>query len=336
MTIPDTMTAMMLESPRTPLVQRRAPVPRPGPRQLLLRVHACGVCRTDLHILDNELDKPVLPLILGHEIIGEIAALGPGVEEFAMGERVGVPWLGYTCGTCRFCVSERENLCDNAGFTGYTINGGYAEYCVAEAAYCFRIPAVFEDVNACPLLCAGLIGYRSYGMVPAIAQNIGMYGFGVAAHIIAQIAVYQGKKVFAFTRPTDSKARDFALRLGATWAGGSDEDSPQQLDAALVYASAGSLVPRALAACAKGGIVVCGGIHMSDIPSFPYDILWGERSIRSVANLTRKDGEELLALAARVPVKTEVTTFPLAEANEAIDMMRKGRIEGAAVLIMEH
>jgi alcohol dehydrogenase, propanol-preferring len=336
MTIADTMTAMMLESPRTPLVQRRVPVPRPGPRQLLLRVHACGVCRTDLHILDNELDKPVLPLILGHEIIGEVAALGPATVGFAIGERVGVPWLGYTCGTCRFCVSERENLCDNAGFTGYTINGGYAEYCVAEAAYCFRIPAVFEDVNACPLLCAGLIGYRSYGMVPAIAQNIGMYGFGAAAHIIAQIAVFQGKSVFAFTRPGDSKARDFALRLGAAWAGGSDEEPPQQLDAALVYASDGSLVPRALAACAKGGTVVCGGIHMSDIPSFAYDILWGERSIRSVANLTRKDGEELLALAARVPVKTEVTTFPLAEANKALDMLRKGTIEGAAVLTMEH
>jgi alcohol dehydrogenase, propanol-preferring len=332
MRIPEKMTAMMLETPRTALAEREVPVPGPGPGQMLIKVHACGVCRTDLHILDGELDKPSLPLILGHEIVGTVAALGPTVKGFARGERIGVPWLGYTCGACRYCVSERENLCDNAAFTGYTINGGYAEYCVAEAAYCFKIPTIFEDVNACPLLCAGLIGYRSYGMVSAIARNIGMYGFGVAAHIITQIAVFQGKRVFAFTRPGDSKAREFALGLGAVWAGGSNEAPPQELDAALVYASAGSLVPRALAACAKGGEVVCGGIHMSDIPSFPYEILWGERSIRSVANLTRKDGEEFLALAAEVPVKTSVTVFPLSEANKAVDMLRKGRIEGAAVL----
>ena len=334
MEIPETMTAMLLESPRTPLVERRVPVPAVGPTQLLIKVHACGVCRTDLHILDNELDKPVLPMILGHEIAGEVAAIGSGVSGFSVGERVGVSWLGRTCGTCRYCTSARENLCDNAGFTGYTINGGYAQYCAAEAAYCFRIPHLFDSAHACPLLCAGLIGYRSYRMVPEIARNIGMYGFGVAAHIIAQIAFHQGKKVFAFTRPGDVKAQDFALRLGAVWAGGSDEEPPQELDAALVYASVGSLVPTALAACAKGGTVVCGGIHMSDIPSFPYNILWGERSIRSVANLTRSDGEELLALAEKVPVKTEVTTFPLREANRAVDMLRKGEIEGAAVLTM--
>jgi propanol-preferring alcohol dehydrogenase len=328
------MTAMVLESPRTRLVERRVPVPEAGPGQLLIKVHACGVCRTDLHILANELDKPALPLILGHEIVGTIAAAGKDVKGFIPGERVGIPWLGHTCGTCRYCTSGRENLCDNAGFTGYTINGGYAEYCVADAAYCFRIPGIFENAHACPLLCAGLIGYRSYRMVPANAQNIGMFGFGVAAHIITQIAVRQGKKVYAFTRPGDSNAQDFALRLGALWAGGSDENPPQELDAALVYASVGGLVPKALALCAKGGAVVCGGIHMSDIPSFPYDILRGERSIRSVANLTRRDGEELLALAAEVPVKTEVTAFPLPDANKAVDMVRKGMIEGAAVLTM--
>ena len=334
MKIPDTMAAMVLDAPRTPLIERSVAVPKPGPGQLLIKVHACGVCRTDLHILDNELDKPVLPLVLGHEIVGEVAAAfaGNGASGFAVGERVGVPWLRRTCGTCRFCTSGRENLCDNAGFTGYTINGGYAEYCVAEAAYCFRIPGIFEDIHACPLLCAGLIGYRSYSMVPVTAQNIGMYGFGAAAHIIAQIAVHHGKKVYAFTRPDDTKSKNFALHLGVSWAGGSDEPPPKELDAALIFAPVGSLVPQALAACAKGGAVICGGIHMSDIPSFPYSKLWGERSVRSVANLTRKDGEELLALAAKVPVKTEVTTFKLTEANKALDALRSGKIEGAAVL----
>jgi alcohol dehydrogenase, propanol-preferring len=332
MKIPGTMTAMVLESPRTSLVERVLPVPKPGPGQLLIKVNACGVCRTDLHIFDDELDKPVLPLVPGHEIVGTVAALGQGASGFSAGERVGVPWLGRTCGTCRYCTSGRENLCDNPGFTGYTINGGYAQYCVAEAAYCFRIPGIFDDEHASPLLCAGLIGYRSYGMVPAIARNVGMYGFGTAAHIITQIAAFQGKNVYAFTRPGNSKARDFAFRCGAVWAGGSDEPPPQELDAALVFAPVGGLVPAALTACAKGGVVVCGGIHMSDIPSFPYDILWGERSVRSVANLTRKDGEELLSLAAAVPVRTEVTVFPLSDANKAVDLLRKGGIEGAAVL----
>ncbi len=333
MEIPGTMTAMMLELRGGALVKRTVPVPRPGPGQLLIKVHACGVCRTDLHIIDNELPPPAFPLILGHEIVGTVAGAGEGVTAMKIGERVGVPWLGKTCGKCGYCQKGMENLCDDAGFTGYTLQGGYAEYAVANGQYCFKVPPQFDDAHSCPLLCAGLIGYRSYSMVSANARNIGIYGFGAAAHIIAQIAVFQGKSVYAFTRPDDTKSREFALRLGAVWAGGSNELPPHELDAALIFAPIGPLVPQALSACAKGGVVVCGGIHMSDIPSFPYRKLWGERSVRSVTNLTRKDGEELLAMAAQVPVKTKVTAFPLSEANEAVDIVRNGKIDGAAVLL---
>jgi len=326
------MRAMLLEAAGQPLRPSDRAPPRPGPGEVLIRVHACGVCRTDLHILDGELSSPRLPLIPGHEIVGTVAGLGSGVTAFDIGHRVGVPWLGWTCGTCAFCASGRENLCDNPRFTGYQIDGGYADYTVADQRYVFSLPAGYADAEAAPLLCAGLIGYRSLVMA-GDAQRLGLYGFGAAAHIVAQVARHQGRRLFAFTRPGDADGQRFAREMGAEWAGGSDELPPEELDAALLFAPVGSLVPQALRALARGGTVVCGGIHMSDIPSFPYSLLWEERTLRSVANLTRRDGEEFLALAPRVPVRAEVETFPLADANEALTRLRSGRIRGAAVLL---
>jgi propanol-preferring alcohol dehydrogenase len=332
MAIPETMRAMVLERAQQPLVLKEVKVPRPGPSQVLIRVTACGVCHTDLHIVDGELTEPKLPLIPGHEIVGAVAAVGAAVKQFRVGDRVGVPWLGHTCGQCRYCSRGQENLCDFPQFTGYTLDGGYAEYTVAEAGYTFPLPAGYPDVQAAPLLCAGLIGYRSYRLAGAGVEHLGIYGFGAAAHILIQVAVHQGKKIYGFTRPGDAETQEFARRLGAVWAGGSDELPPQELDAAIIFAPVGALIPGALKATAKGGTVVSGGIHMSDIPAFPYEILWGERVVRSVANLTRRDGEEFLALAPQVPVKTEVTVLPLKAANEALNRLRAGQIEGAAVL----
>ncbi len=326
------MRAMVLERPGEPLVAAERPRPEPGPGQVLLRVLACGVCRTDLHVADGELPDPKLPLVLGHEIVGEVAALGAGVEGLAAGDRIGVPWLGWTCGECAFCASGRENLCGRARFTGYRLDGGYAEFAVADRRFCFPLPAGYSDAEAAPLLCAGLIGYRALTLAGE-ARRLGLYGFGAAAHILAQIARNQGREVFAFTRPGDAEGQAFARRLGATWAGGSDERPPEELDAALIFAPVGALVPAALAAVARGGTVVCAGIHMSEIPAFAYELLWGERLLRSVANLTRADGEALLALAPRVPVRTTVETFPLADANRALERLRRGEVRGAAVLI---
>ncbi len=327
------MRAMVLEAPGRPLALRDIPVPRPGPDQILIKIQACGVCRTDLHVVDGELAKPKLPLVPGHEIVGTVLETGVQVKEFASGDRVGVPWLGHTCGRCRFCLSGRENLCDYPSFTGYTVDGGYAEYTVADRSYCFSLPGGFSETAVAPLLCAGLIGYRSYRMAGDDAGRLGIYGFGGAAHIIAQVAVHQGRVVYAFTRPGDIKAQEFALSLGAEWAGGSDELPPEPLDAAIIFAPVGSLLPAALRATNKGGTVVCGGIHMSDVPSFPYELLWEERSVRSVANLTRRDGEELLALAQQIPVKTEIEAFPLEQANDALARLRHGDLRGAAVLV---
>jgi propanol-preferring alcohol dehydrogenase len=326
------MRAMVLEAAGRPLVAIDRARPEPGPGQVLVRVHACGVCRTDLHVVDGELPHPALPIVPGHEIVGTVAALGEGVDRFAAGARVGVPWLGFTCGACRFCRAGRENLCEQARFTGYQLDGGYADYTVADQRYCFPISGDYSDAEAAPLLCAGLIGYRSLVMAGE-AERLGIYGFGAAAHIVAQVARYQGRRVFAFTRPGDTDAQLFARRLGAEWAGPSDAPAPEPLDAAIIFAPVGALVPAALRAVEKGGTVVCAGIHMSDIPAFPYQILWGERSVRSVANLTRRDGEEFLALAPRVPVRTEIETFPLDQANQALDRLRAGRITGAAVLV---
>ncbi len=326
------MRAMLLEAPRAPLQLRERPPPRPGPGEVLIRVGACGVCRTDLHIFDGELPPPQLPRVLGHEIVGTVAGLGPGVKAFDIGHRVGVPWLGWTDGSCAFCASGRENLCDRARFTGYQIDGGYAEYTVADARYCFPIPSGFDDVAAAPLLCAGLIGYRTLGLAGE-AERVGIYGFGSAAHIVAQVIVHQRRRLFAFTRPGDRAGQEFARSLGAEWAGGSNERPPVPLDAALIFAPVGALVPAALAATLKGGTVVCGGIHMSDIPAFPYHLLWEERVVRSVANLTRRDGEEFLALASEIPIKTHTEVFPLDAANDALERLRRGRIEGAAVLV---
>lgn len=335
MTIPAEMHAMVLEQPKKALVYSTIPVPEPTAQQVLVKVIACGVCRTDLHILDGELDKPKLPLVPGHEIVGIVVKTGEEVTKLHEGEFVGIPWLGYTCGRCKYCLRGQENLCENAGFTGYTINGGYAEYTVANEQYCFPLSPAYANAHGAPLLCAGLIGYRSYGMAGAAAENIGIYGFGAAAHILIQVAIYQHKNIYAFTRDGDTIAQQFALSLGAVWAGGSSETPPVRLDAAIIFAPVGSLVPKALRDLDKGGIVVCGGIHMSDIPSFPYDILWEERVLRSVANLTRKDGDEILSLAPLVPVKTDIQTFPLRQANEALESLRNGQIQGAAVLIME-
>jgi propanol-preferring alcohol dehydrogenase len=326
------MHAMILEAPRTPLRLADRPAPRPGPEQVLIRVHACGVCRTDLHVVDGELPDPKLPLVPGHEIVGTVAAMGERVDRFAVGDRVGVPWLGFTCGVCPYCRSGRENLCDRPLFTGYQTDGGYAEQTVADQRYVFPLPASYGDAEAAPLLCAGLIGYRSLRMA-GDARRLGLYGFGAAAHLIAQVARHQGRQVFAFTRPGDQGAQQFARALGAAWAGGSDTLPPEPLDAAILFAPVGALVPLALRAVAKGGTVVCAGIHMSDVPSFPYRLLWEERAVRSVANLTRRDGEEFLALAPQVPVRSTVETFPLAEANEALGRLRAGRLRGAAVLL---
>ena len=327
------MRAMLLEWPQRELKEVEIPRPARAPEQVLMRVRACAVCRTDLHILDGELTKPKLPLVLGHQIVATVEEAPPD-SSFRSGDRVGVPWLGWTCGVCLYCTTGRENLCDFARFTGYDIDGGYAEYCVADARFCFPITGNYEDAHAAPLLCAGLIGYRSLRLAgdPAIARRIGLYGFGAAAHLVTQVAVDRGQRVFAFTRRGDEASQAFARSMGAEWAGATDE-RPEPLDAAIIFAPAGELVPLALRATTKGGVVVCAGIHMSDIPSFPYDILWGERMIRSVANLTRQDGDEFLALAPRVPVRTEVECFGLSEANEAIQAHRSGRLKGAAVLI---
>ena len=326
-----TMQAMLLEAPRSSLRLVSLDVPTPGPHQVLIRVHACAVCRTDLHVVDGELTEPKLPLIPGHEIVGAVAAVGEQVHRFAVGDRVGVPWLGWTCGECQFCRSGRENLCEHARFTGYQIDGGYGEYTIADQRFCFTIPAVYSDTEAAPLLCAGLIGYRSLRMAGE-ANRLGLYGFGAAAHIIAQVARYQGRSVYAFTSPGDTAAQSFACELGAIWADGSDQVPPETLDAAIIFAPVGPLVPAALRAVDRGGIVVCAGIHMSPIPSFPYEILWGERVLRSVANLTRADGEEFLQLAPKVPVRTQTVAYSLAQANQALDDLRAGRLQGAAVL----
>ena len=325
------MKAMVLQSVGSPLVEMELPDPQPGPGQLLLKVGACAVCRTDLHVYDGDLTEPSLPLILGHEIVGTVVATGSGVERYSQGDRVGVPWLGWTCGACDFCRSGRENLCNNARFTGYQINGGYAELCVADERFSFPIADSYSDSEAAPLLCAGLIGHRSL-LAAGNAKTLGLYGFGAAAHIVAQVARYEGRRLFAFTREGDSAAQSFARQLGAEWAGSSDQTPPEQLDAAIIFAPVGALVPAALRAVAPGGVVVCAGIHMSEIPAFPYDILWMERSIKSVANLTRRDGEEFMALAPKVPVKTHVEEYRLEQANEALEDLRTGRLSGAAVL----
>ncbi len=306
----------------------------PQQAQVLIKIIACGVCRTDLHIVDQELNAPKLPLILGHEIVGMVVKLGESVSDLKVGDLVGVPWLGYTCGKCKYCLRHQENLCENAKFTGYTLDGGYAEYTVAYARYCFPISAEYANASGAPLLCAGLIGYRSYSMLPSHAEHIGFYGFGAAAHILVQLANYQNKKVYAFTRAGDKAAQSFALQMGAVWAGSSEEQAPVKLDAAILFAAVGSLVPKALRDVDKGGTVICGGIHMSDIPSFPYSILWEERSIQSVANLTREDGQHFLALAAEAHIHTHTIPYNLEEANEALGALRKGKFEGAAVLVM--
>jgi propanol-preferring alcohol dehydrogenase len=329
------MRAMVLEQPRTPLHLREIDPPRPDGHQVLLKVRACGVCRTDLHIVDGELDRPKLPLIIGHQIVATVEGHGPLAGEFARGERVGVPWLGWTDQTCRYCHRGQENLCDSALFTGYTLDGGYAEFVVADERYCFRIPPRYEDPHAAPLLCAGLIGYRTYRLAGKSAEHLGIYGFGSAAHIVTQVAIHQGRQVYAFTRPGDASGQDFARSLGAVWAGGSDELPPHDLDAALIFAPVGPVMVAALKATAKGGIVVSGGIYMSDLPSFPYRLLWEERVMRSVANLTRDDGREFLALAEQVPIETSVHVFRLEEANEALESLRHGELRGAGVLVID-
>ena len=327
------MHAMVLRSARTALEFTHLDDPRPGEGQVAVKVHACGVCRTDLHVVDGELPHARSPVIPGHEIVGTVAGVGDGVTALAVGDRIGIPWLGSTCGACRYCRAGQENLCDAPEFTGCTIDGGYAEYAVADSRYCFRLPAGFSDIELAPWLCAGLIGYRALRKA-GDARRLGIYGFGAAAHIIAQLARYEGREMFAFTRPGDITAQSFARDLGAVWAGGSDQDAPEELDAAILLAPVGALVPKALRDVVKGGIVVCGGIHMSDIPQFPYEILWGERRVCSVANLTRQDGRDFIKLAQEVPVRTTVTPFPLARANEALTALREGALSGAAVLTM--
>ena len=330
-TLPERMHAMVLEQPHAPLVPRELPTPRAGPGQILLRVGACGVCRTDLHVADGDLTEPKLPLVLGHEIVGRVVGIGDDINGFALGDRVGVPWLGWTDGTCPYCARGMENLCESARFTGYKVDGGFAEYAVADVRYAFPIPVHYDDLHAAPLLCAGLIGFRAYRMV-SNARRLGLYGFGAAAHILAQVARHDGRHVCAFTRPGDTAKQRFATTLGAVWAGGSTERPPQPLDAAILFAPVGSLVVEALRSVDRGGTVVCAGIRMTDIPTFPYALLWEERTVRSVANLTREDGEQFMQIAARVPIETAVTSFPLDRANEALDALRRGEIEGAAVL----
>jgi len=326
------MRAMVLDVPNNPLRLTERAVPRPGAGQMLIRVEACGVCRTDLHLVDGELPSPMLPVIPGHEIVGRVAALGEGVVGFAVGQRVGVPWLGWTCGECEYCLSGQENLCDAARFTGYTLDGGYAEFTVADQRYCFALPDPLPAAELAPLLCAGLIGYRALAMA-GDARRVGIYGFGAAAHIVAQVLRHQGRAFYAFTRRGDDASQAFAAELGAAWCGAADELPPVALDAALIFAPAGELVPAALRAVRKGGTVVCAGIHMSDIPAFPYDLLWGERVLRSVANLTRADGDAFLRIVAESPVRTHVTPFALEQANDALDALRAGRLQGAAVLL---
>ena len=325
------MKAMVFYGTDRTLKLEDSPMPTPEPTQLLIRVRACGVCRTDLHIVDGDLKEPKLPLIPGHEIVGVVEKIGSEVRQFQIGDRVGIPWMGYTCHKCRYCLKGQENLCNKARFTGYHIDGGYAQYTVAEESCCFSLPACYSDMEAAPFLCAGLIGYRSY-VFAGDGEKLGLYGFGAAAHILAQIAVHDGKKVFVFTRPGDEERQNFALNLGVHWAGGSLSPPPEELDAAIIFAPAGGLLPQALKNVAKGGVVVCGGIHMSDIPSFPYRILWGEKTVRSVANLTRRDGIEFLKLASQFTIRLEINQVPLEEANEALDSVRKGKINGAAVL----
>ncbi len=329
------MQAMVLGAPGESLKLRRLPRPQPAPNELLVKIAACAVCRTDLHVVDGELPDPKHPIIPGHEIVGRVEALGSNVENFELGERVGIPWLGWTCGKCRYCRDGHENLCPDARFTGYQIDGGYAEFTTADARYCFRIPAAYSDVEAAPLLCAGLIGYRTLKMA-GDAEKVGIYGFGAAAHIVAQVLRHQERALFAFTTPGDTAAQDFALEMGAVWAGGSDMPSPEPLDAVMIFAPVGALVPAALKTIRPGGIVVCGGIHMSEIPAFPYDILWLEKRLVSVANLTRRDAEEFLTLAPRIPVRVTTETFPLSCANTALARLREGRITGAAVLVPHH
>jgi alcohol dehydrogenase, propanol-preferring len=325
--------AMILDVPGELLSVAEVATPEPGPGQVLLRVHCCAVCRTDLHVVDGELPDPRLPLIPGHQIVGTVEKIGEHADRFTVGDRVGVPWLGWTDGECRYCLTGRENLCQNARFTGYQIDGGYAEYALADRRFCFPIPEGYPDLQAAPLLCAGLIGHRSLRFA-GDAERLGLYGFGASAHIVAQVAAHEGRRIFALTSPKDEEAQEFARELGAEWAGSSEEAPPEELDAAIIFAPVGALVPAALRAVARGGTVVCAGIHMSDIPSFPYEILWGERSVRSVANLTRRDGQEFLALAPEVPVRTEVVPFTLEEANEALDVLRSGDVRGAAVLVV--
>ena len=329
--VPQAMKAMVFERVGDPLRLMDLEIPRCGPGQVLVRVAACGVCRTDLHIVDGELREPKLPLVPGHEIVGTIVELGPEVDSLAIGQRIGIPWLGWTCGDCEYCAGGRENLCSRARFTGYQIDGGYAEYTLADARYCFPIPESFSDFEAAPLLCAGLIGFRSLRMTQG-ARRLGLYGFGAAAHIVAQVAQHQGSEIYAFTRPGDKEGQAFATRLGAVWAGDSDVLPPEELDAAILFAPVGALLPLSLRAVRKAGIVVCAGIHMSEIPAFSYDLLWGERVVRSVANLTRQDGEEFLEVAPHVPVTSQIEVLPLTQANEALRRLRSGEIEGAAVL----
>ena len=325
------MRAMVLKQANSPLVLTDLPVPTPAAGQIRIRVSACGVCRTDLHVVDGDLTEPRLPLVPGHQIVGQVDQLGEGVQMFQIGDRVGVPWLGGSCGHCGFCDSGAENLCDDAVYTGYQINGGFSEYTVADAQYCFPLPEGYSDLQAAPLLCAGLIGYRAYRLA-ANAKTIGLYGFGAAAHILMQVARYHQQRVFAFTRPGDTDAQQFSLSLGAEWAGDAAQQCPASLDAAIIFAPAGELVPAALKAVRKGGKVICAGIHMSDIPSFPYADLWGERSIHSIANLTRRDAEEFLPMAAQIPVETEIHVYPLEQVNTALDDLRAGRFTGAAVI----
>jgi len=327
------MRAMVLDAPRQPLRERQCPNPAPGPGQVLVDVSVCGVCRTDLHVVDGDLTEPKLPIIPGHQVVGRVVGWGEGVTGFAVGDRVGIPWLGGSCGACDYCLCGQENLCDDSRYTGYQIDGGFAEQCVADAGFCFPIPEGYPDLQAAPLLCAGLIGYRALCMA-GDGKRLGFYGFGAAAHILIQVVRHQGREVYAFTRDGDASSQEFARSLGAVWAGGASESPGVKLDAAILFAPVGSLVPASLRAVRKGGVVVCAGIHMSDIPSFPYSILWGERVVRSVANLTRRDGRKFLALAPKVPVRTEVHAYPLERANEALDDLRHGRFEGAAVVVV--
>lgn len=328
------MHAMVLKKQGEKLIYQDVSTPKPKSNEILIKVHACGICRTDLHVVDGDLKEPKLPLIPGHQIVGIVHAIGDAVTGFKIGQRIGVPWLGGSCGKCAYCQEGRENLCDNARFTGYQINGGLAEFCVADANFCFPIPENYADVKAAPLMCAGLIGYRSLARTKK-AKRIGIYGFGAAAHIIIQVALYQGREVYVFTKPGDKEAQNFAVKLGAKWVGDSDQGAPTLLDAVIIFAPVGELVPLSLRSIRKGGIVVCAGIHMSDIPSFPYKILWGERSICSIANLTRQDGEEFLALAPKIPIETEVHVYPLKKANEALDDLRHGKFTGALVIKIE-